>query len=126
MNAKIFKEKFQEEAMLRKNSGKGDSQNLNRLISYLSLIVDNLEIREQPTCCQLTALEITTSIIFREVAYYIDDKVPISMRTYENILDLFGQVGSYVWDTKMGERLDSRADIIEGWYKACKRNQNRR
>jgi len=49
---------------------KQDSSELDELVGFLDSFMDNMNTEENPTCCQLTALDVITSIIFRRVRHY--------------------------------------------------------
>ena len=102
---------------------KQDSSELDELVGFLDSFMDNMNTEENPTCCQLTALDVITSIIFRRVRHYVENKIPINRRVYEGIIELLNIAGGYVWDTKVGDRIDSRIEVIESFYKAARSRQ---
>ncbi len=96
---------------------------LNELVDYLDFFMNNMNVENGPTCCQLTALDVITSLIFRRVSYYVENERPIKRGLYEKIITLLNVASGYAWDSAVGEKIDSRLDIIDRWYKLSKSRQ---
>jgi len=97
-----------------------------RTLKGLSSILDNLRsesdvrVNTQLSKQELEDLEKATRTICRGISHCFEGEIPIDKEIYELVFDLLNQAGSYVWDTKVGERIDARIAVIKGFYEASK------